>query len=97
MQQNPSVRRGSDRRSSLGGGRRAADLGSRILELPECPMCRESGVSTLAGESDGGWWFVCLACDHLWDQRQLQDDRIQVDAPFWRRLFFRQSHGFGAL
>jgi len=23
-----------------------------------------------AGESEDGWWFVCLACDHLWDQRQ---------------------------
>jgi hypothetical protein len=23
-----------------------------------------------AGESDGGWWFVCDACDNIWDQRQ---------------------------
>ena len=91
MLQIPSERRASDRRSTWGGGRRATDLTSRILELPECPMCRESGVAALAGESDGGWWFVCLACDHLWDQRQPQADRIQDDASFWRRLLFSRT------
>jgi hypothetical protein len=28
-------------------------------------------VARLAGEAEGGWRFVCLACDHLWDQRQI--------------------------
>lgn len=104
-------RRGADRRSPRGGGRRATDLTSRPLERPACPMCRESGRAALAGESDGGWWFVCLACDHLWDQRR-PGDGIQVDdepmrvaacllhdargASFWRRVLFRQAHGRGA-
>jgi hypothetical protein len=90
MLQIPSERRASDRRSTC-GGRRATDLASRILELPPCPMCRESGAAELAGESDGGWWFVCLACDHLWDQRQPQEDPIKVDASFWRRLLFSRE------
>ena len=39
--------------------------------VPACPICRKTGVALLAGEAEGGWWFVCLACDHLWDQRQI--------------------------
>jgi hypothetical protein len=93
MLQITSERRADDRRSPRGGGRRATDLTSRTTELPACPMCRESGVAALAGESDGGWWFVCLACDHLWDHRQPQDVRTQADASFWRRWRFRQSLG----
>jgi hypothetical protein len=62
-------RRVSDRRSFRGGGRRASDRPSPLSDLPTCPMCRKPGVASLAGESDGGWWFVCLACDHLWDRR----------------------------
>ena len=96
MLQITSERRAHDRRSPGGGGRRATDLASRILELPACPKCRESGVAALAGESDGGWWFVCLGCDHLWDHRQPEGHRLEVDAPFWRRLLFRQRHGCGA-
>jgi hypothetical protein len=62
-------RRVSDRRSVRGGGRRASDPPNAPSDLPACPACRTPGVALLAGESDGGWWFVCLACDHLWDQR----------------------------
>lgn len=60
-----------DRRSSRGGGRRAADRPDPSVDVPTCPMCLTRGVASLAGESDGGWWFVCLACDHLWDQREV--------------------------
>jgi hypothetical protein len=61
----------------------------------------------LAGESDGGWWFVCAACDHLWDERHSPDERIQDEAitasvpvrafqyawgtSFWRRLAPRRA------
>jgi hypothetical protein len=65
----PSKRRLTDRRSSRGGGRRATDSPTRASEVPACPTCRQPGVAVLAGESEGGWWFVCLSCDHLWDQR----------------------------
>ena len=60
-----------NRRSSRGGGRRITDSPAGPVRVPECPMCQESGVAALAGEAEGGWWFVCMACDHLWDQRQL--------------------------
>ena len=60
-----------DRRSSRRGGRRAADGPALFSEVPTCPMCLTRGVASLAGESDGGWWFVCLACDYLWDQREV--------------------------
>jgi hypothetical protein len=62
-------------------------------------------VASLAGEADGGWWFVCMACDHLWDQRWTHSNRLHdeeasvqiatrsghgVHAPsFWRRLALR--------
>ena len=101
-------RRACDRRSSCGGGRRATDLTSRASEPPTCPMCRESGVAMLAGESEGGWWFVCLACDHLWDQRRPHCRHIRIDeepervaacligdargASFWRRVLFSANH-----
>jgi hypothetical protein len=24
----------------------------------------------LVAETEGGWWFLCENCDHVWDQRQ---------------------------
>jgi hypothetical protein len=30
----------------------------------------KDGTAVTAGESEDGWWFVCLTCDHLWDQRR---------------------------
>ena len=80
----------SDRRSTGAGGRRLTDLAGRPFDSPTCPMCREAGAASLAGESDGGWWFVCLACDHVWDQRAHREAR---GAPIWRRLSFRRAHG----
>ena len=29
------------------------------------------------GEADGGWWFVCGDCDHLWNERE----RLVSDRP----------------
>jgi hypothetical protein len=38
-------------------------------------------VAQLGGESGGGWWFVCAACDHLWDQREPKTGRVQTQTP----------------
>jgi hypothetical protein len=89
--------RQSNRRSVRGGGRRATDSAVTPSDLPTCPACRRPGVASLAGESEGGWWFVCLACDHLWDQRQVGQDIVRVEGntpepPFWRRLPFLRAH-----
>jgi hypothetical protein len=87
-------RRLSTRRSYRGGGRRAIDLQDSSADTPTCPRCRKPGVASLAGESDGGWWFVCLACDHLWDRRQPDHEGLHVEevsveevseSSFWRR------------
>ena len=63
-------RRTSTRRTIRGGGRRATDPPAAGIKLPDCPRCRRAGSAMLAGEAEGGWWFVCLGCDHLWDQRR---------------------------
>ena len=107
MLDTPIERRASDRRASRGGGRRTTDPKSRPFDPPVCPMCRTAGMASLAGESEGGWWFVCLSCDYLWDQRQADMDRITGalvtrevlkpalrdarGASFWRRLAFRRA------
>jgi len=100
-------RHSPDRRSSCGGGRRATDIQSRPSDPPTCRKCHMPGVAMLAGESDGGWWFVCLACDHLWDERHTHGERIRGEemtspvpvrafryargAAFWRRLAYRRA------
>jgi hypothetical protein len=63
-------RRTSSRRSSRGSGRRATDHPEPLTSVPCCPACRKPDVAVPAGEAEGGWWFVCLHCDHMWDQRQ---------------------------
>lgn len=100
-------RRLSDRRHSRGAGRRVTDPARGPSASPPCPTCRKSGVSLLAGESDGGWWFVCLSCDHLWDQRSVVRDPSQREHTatadpsteerharwsLWRRLHIRFAH-----
>jgi len=93
-------RRLSNRRSYRGGGRRTTDLPDMSADTPVCPMCLTRGVASLAGESDGGWWYVCLACDHLWDRRHPDHDGLRVDEPveeasgssFWRRLTGFERH-----
>jgi hypothetical protein len=68
MQQITIDRRVSSRRTGRPGGRRATDQPVTSTTTPVCPDCRQS-ATVLAGESDGGWWFVCDSCDYLWDQR----------------------------
>ena len=97
-----------DRRASRRGGRRLTDLPGRPFYQPTCPTCHETCTAVLAGESDGGWWFVCLSCDYLWDQRQATRDHIRSEADaagvtagrtytrgmsFWRILSFGRAHG----
>ena len=67
-------RRTFNRRSSRGGGRRVIDPPAEPTGGPTCPTCRKADVALLAGEAEGGWWFVCLGCDHLWNQRHLSSD-----------------------
>jgi hypothetical protein len=70
-------RQQTDRRSPARGGRRVTDRVDRRSDLPACPTCRERDSALMAGESDGGWWFVCLACDYLWDQRHAVGDAVE--------------------
>ena len=83
-------RRLSNRRTGRAGGRRTTDPPDMSADTPECPRCRRPGVASLAGESEGGWWYVCLACDHLWDRRQVDHDGLHVEedrgSSFWRRV-----------
>jgi hypothetical protein len=62
-------RRGHDRRASLGGGRRTGDRTGRLKHSQPCPSCRATSGILLAGEAEGGWWFVCGHCDQMWDER----------------------------
>lgn len=71
MQEIAADRRTVNRRSSRGGGRRAIDPPGGSTDVPTCPDCRKADVALLAGEAEGGWWFVCLGCDCLWNQRRL--------------------------
>ena len=64
-------RRTRDRRRARGGGRRLSDSPSGAASAPACPNCQKSGVALPAGEAEGGWWFVCSECDHMWDQRSV--------------------------
>lgn len=75
MQEVALDRRTASRRTARGGGRRVTDPAIGAQPVPDCPACLESGVAVPAGEADGGWWFVCLACDHLWDERQAAPGR----------------------
>ncbi len=72
MQQFSVDRRISSRRIGREGGRRAPDRPVSASLTPVCPGCGQN-ATILAGEADGGWWFVCDSCDHLWDQRSAGD------------------------
>ena len=70
----------SRRNPSRGGGRRFLDPPREAGFIPPCPQCRTAGDALLAGEGDGGWWFVCLACDHLWNARsQMSETELLPD------------------
>ena len=70
MQTIDEHRRGVNRRAYRAGGRRRSDPAPSPAIPPTCPACKQDRTAVTAGESEDGWWFVCLACDHLWDQRQ---------------------------
>jgi hypothetical protein len=72
MRQTEIDRRTRDRRRARGGGRRLSDSPSSAASSPACPNCRKTAVAVQAGEAEGGWWFVCADCDHMWDQRAVQ-------------------------
>ena len=73
MQQITVDRRVSSRRSARSGGRRSTDRQISSTATPVCPCCGQHDT-VLAGEAEGGWWFVCDTCDHLWDQRRVRTD-----------------------
>ena len=77
-------RRTVNRRAFRFGGRRQSDRAASRAIPPTCPGCTQDGTAVTAGESEDGWWFVCLACDHLWDQRQRE-------AALLRSTEYRQS------
>jgi hypothetical protein len=70
-------RRQRDRRAHSRGGRRVTDRVASAHREPSCPACNAEGVASEVGEADGGWWFVCGGCDHLWNERE----RVVSDRP----------------
>ena len=70
MQTIDADRRTVNRRAFRASGRRRNDPAPSPAIPPTCPGCLKDRTAVTAGESEGGWWFVCLDCDHLWDQRQ---------------------------
>jgi len=69
MNRTEADRRVRDRRVIRDGGRRFTDGPPHPMDSPRCPACQRDTPALQAGEADGGWWFVCLACDHMWDER----------------------------
>jgi hypothetical protein len=68
MGQVSQERRRADRRTDARGGRRVTDRAASPITAQFCPVC--GGIANDVGESEGGWWFVCLDCDHLWNERE---------------------------
>jgi hypothetical protein len=69
MTRNSAERRVLDRRWIRAGGRRSTDRPPHPVDSPKCPACQRTRAALPAGEADGGWWFVCYVCDHMWDER----------------------------
>jgi hypothetical protein len=82
MTGNETERRANERRCVRAGGRRSTDLPRRPMQPPECPRCRNTGGAVQAGEADGGWWFVCVVCDHLWDERSRAAPQLTAYASY---------------
>jgi len=74
MANDDEERRITNRRARSRGGRRSTDPQRPRAPLPSCPACGGAGTASEAGAAEGGWWFVCEACDHLWDERARQTD-----------------------
>jgi len=70
MQTIDADRRIVNRRAFRAGGRRQNDPAPSPAIPPTCPGCLKDRTGVTAGESEDGWWIVCLDCDHLWEQRQ---------------------------
>jgi ribosomal protein L37AE/L43A len=70
-------RRQRDRRGHSRGGRRVTDTAAYAHSQPSCPSCKAEEMANEASEADGGWWFVCGHCDHLWNERE----RLVGDRP----------------
>jgi len=70
-------RRQRDRRGHSRGGRRVTDSAACAPRQQACPACNAEGGAYEVGEADGGWWFVCGDCDHLWNERE----RLLRDRP----------------
>jgi hypothetical protein len=71
-------RRQGERRAHARGGRRATDRAGSSITAQSCPSC--SSVANEVGEADGGWWFVCEGCDHLWNERERARKNRSADA-----------------
>jgi hypothetical protein len=69
MTRTEGERRMMDRRLIRDGGRRFTDGPPHPMDSPRCPACHKDTPALQAGEADGGWWFVCVACDHMWNHR----------------------------
>ena len=69
MNRNAAEQRVRERRSIRAGGRRSTDRTADRMGSPPCPACQRGRVALQAGEAEGGWWFVCVVCDHMWDER----------------------------
>ena len=68
MAKTQADRRLAARRTHSRDGRRSTDPIAKADIPPSCPSC--GGNATIeAGSAEGGWWFVCNACDRLWDER----------------------------
>jgi hypothetical protein len=83
MTRTEGERRVMDRRLIRDGGRRFTDGPPHPMDSPRCPACHKDTPALQAGEADGGWWFVCVACDHMWNHRSCaaQDPAACVAQP----------------
>ncbi len=83
MTRTEGERRMMDRRLIRDGGRLFTDGPPHPMDSPRCPACHKDTPALQAGEADGGWWFVCVACDHMWNHRSCaaQDPAACVAQP----------------
>ena len=71
-------RRHGERRAGARGGRRVTDWVRPSVTAQSCPSC--GSVASEVGEAEGGWWFVCQTCDHLWNEREHPGRHRNTDA-----------------
>jgi uncharacterized Zn ribbon protein len=71
-------RRQRDRRAHSRGGRRVTDRAAHAHSQLSCPSCKAEEMANEVSEADGGWWFVCDTCDHLWNERERRRQRPEA-------------------